>query len=133
VPVAKAVTGKSQLITRGISRLSPGASWQRTARAALAGSASPLLRLSLLLGIEPSRAKGAQISLPSPLGFQRLQRSTSGMQPADPARFSPVAMHHWPWPSPMGAERWPSKRMPLRPAWSSHRLLWPAVAPTAGT
>jgi hypothetical protein len=74
VPVAKAVTGRSQLITTGISMLSPGASSQRIASAALSGSSLLLWRSLLLLGIDPSSLKLFHSSLPSPAGFQRLQR-----------------------------------------------------------
>ncbi len=89
LPVAKAVTGRSQLITTGSSISAPGSSLRRRAIAALACSL-PVLRRSLLLsGIEPSRAKGSQISAPSPLGSQRLQRITS-----TPSSWSGTARHH---------------------------------------
>jgi hypothetical protein len=132
VPVAKAVTGRSQLITTGISMLSPGSSRQRTARAALAGSWSALARSLLLSGMEPSVAKGCQSSAPSPAGFQRLQRwiVSPGWRVS---RLASVAMHHWPCPSASGVLRSPSSSTPLRLAASTQRLRWPRLRPIAGT
>ena len=135
MPLAKAVTGRSQLITTGISSVAPGSSRQRTARAALAGSLSPLWRSLLLSGMEPSALNACHSSLPSPAGFQRLQRWIC--RPLTPAACreasSAAAMHHWPWPSLIGVLRSPSSSTPLRPACSTQRLVWPRVLPMAGT
>ena len=113
-------------MTTGISMLWPGFSRQRTAKAALTGSASPLRRLLLLSGIEPSRLKLPQSSDPSLVGFQRLQRwmHTPGC--------SLVAMHHWPSPSRTGLETSPPRTTPLQLPFSIHALRCPSLLPMAG-
>jgi hypothetical protein len=77
--------------------------------------------------MEPSRLKLLQMSLPSPAGFQRLQRwmRTPG--------WGAVAMHHCPCPSAIGSERSPLSSTPLSPSSSTQRLCCPWVRPMAGT